>query len=140
MTTVRLFPLEGARESDPDVERWFAQPPPALRAEAHKWFTFMRSRGTDVLELLHDGHPTACIDGIALGYVNAFKDHVNVGFFLGATLSDPDGLLEGTGRFMRHVKVRPGIGGDQAALRSLIERAYTDLKARLPQPASGRVA
>lgn len=93
----------------------------------------MRSQGPDVHELLHDGQPTACIDGVALGYVNAFKRHVNVGFFLGASLSDPTGLLEGTGRFMRHVKVRPGIASGEAALTSLISDAYADLKARLAQ-------
>lgn len=131
MTSIRLFPLEGAKTRDPAVERWFTQSPSELRFEALKWFEVMRSCGPDVLELLHDGHPTACIEDVALGYVNAFKDHVNVGFFLGATLSDPAGLLEGTGRFMRHVKVRPGIGSNDAALRELIVRAYRDLKARL---------
>jgi hypothetical protein len=37
-----------------------------------------------------------------------FTAHVNVGFFRGAELSDPNGLLQGTGKFMRHVKLRPG--------------------------------
>ena len=96
MTSVRLFPLEGATTRDAAVARWFAQPPAPLRAEARKWFDVMRACGPDVLELLHDGHPTACVAGIALGYVNAFKDHVNVGFFLGATLADPDALLAAT--------------------------------------------
>lgn len=132
MTSIRLFPLEGALARDPAVEGWFAKPPRELRSEARRWFAAMRSCGPDVLELLHDGHPTACVDGIALGYVNAFTDHVNVGFYLGATLDDPAGLLEGKGRFMRHVKVRPGACGDEAALRDLIRRAYDDLKARVP--------
>lgn len=129
MDPVRLFPLEGAVSRDPKVERWFSQPPNDLRSEALKWFEVMRSCGPDVLEVLHDGHPTACIGDIALGYVNAFKEHVNVGFFLGATLYDPAGLLEGTGRFMRHVKVRPETNANEAALRELIKRAYLDLKA-----------
>lgn len=131
VTSVRLFTLEGAKPGDPAVERWFRQQPPELQAEALKWFEVMRSCGPDVLELMHDGHPTACIADVALGYVNAFKDHVNVGFFLGATLNDPAGLLEGAGRFMRHVKVRPGVTGNEAALRDLIKRAYLDLKGRL---------
>lgn len=101
--------------------------------EAREWFQCFRSQGPDLLELLHDGHPTVCVGGIALGYVNAFTNHVNVGFFLGSTLSDPYGLLEGTGRFMRHVKVRPGVSDTKAALQELIRRAYTDLKARLAQ-------
>jgi hypothetical protein len=131
MTLVRLFPLEGAKAHDPAVGRWFAQPPAELRAVARKWFEIMRSPGPDVLELLHDGHPTACIAGVALGYVNAFSKHVNIGFFLGSSLVDPSALLQGSGRFMRHVKVRPGTCVDEVALRDLISRAYTDLKATI---------
>lgn len=133
MATVRLFPLDGARPSDPEVTRWFDGKPGELRSEARKWFECMRSQGPDVHELLHDGHPTACVGGIALGYVNAFTNHVNVGFFLGSALGDPAGVLEGTGRFMRHVKVRPGDTDKDTALEDLIGRAYADLKARLAQ-------
>ena len=61
----------------------------------------MRNCGDDVREVLHDGHPTACVADAAFAYVNAFKAHVNVGFFRGAEIVDPDGLLEGTGKFMR---------------------------------------
>jgi hypothetical protein len=87
--------------------------------------------GHDVRELLHDGHPTACVGDAAFGYVNAFKAHVNVGFFRGAELADPNGLLEGTGRFMRHVKLRPGDNVDAAALLKLINVAYIDMRRRL---------
>jgi hypothetical protein len=91
----------------------------------------MRSCGPDVVELLHDGHPTACVENVAFGYVNAFRAHVNVGFFLGALLNDPARVLQGTGRFMRHVKVPPGVSANEAALRELIKAAYDDTKARL---------
>jgi hypothetical protein len=87
--------------------------------------------GEDVRELLHDGHPTACVGDAAFGYVNAFKAHVNVGFFLGAEIADPEGLLEGDGKFMRHVKLRPDRGVDTSALRMLILTAYTNMKERL---------
>jgi hypothetical protein len=62
---------------------------------------------------------------------DVFKAHVNVGLFLGAELDDPEHLLEGTGRRMRHVKVRPGTDLNFAALGALIEAAYTDIKWRL---------
>jgi hypothetical protein len=91
----------------------------------------MRGCGEDVRELLHDGHPTACVGDAAFAYVNAFTAHVNVGFFRGAELPDPDGLLEGDGRFMRHVKLGPGREVDAAALTDLIESAYGDMKRRL---------
>lgn len=102
-----------------------------LGAIAQRWFEVMRACGGDVRELLHDGHPTACVGDAAFGYVNAFKAHVNVGFFRGAELADPEGLLEGTGKFMRHVKLRPEADVDATTLTKLIEAAYTDMKARL---------
>jgi hypothetical protein len=98
---------------------------------ARDWFEAMRACGDDVRELLHDGHPTACVADAAFGYVNAFKSHVNVGFFRGAEIVDPHNLLEGSGKFMRHVKLRPGCGINVTALRKLIETAYIDMKGRL---------
>lgn len=98
---------------------------------AQYWFEVMRNCGDDVRELLHDGQPTACVADAAFAYVDAFKAHVNVGFFGGAELDDPNGLLEGTGKFMRHVKLRPESEVDATALLKLINTAYTDMKERL---------
>jgi len=108
-----------------------------LGAIANRWFHVMRDCGGDVRELLHDGHPTACVDDAAFGYVNAFRAHVNVGFFRGAELPDPRGLLEGTGRFMRHVKLRPGRDVDAGGLRDLIHAAYADIRRRLKAETDG---
>ena len=105
--------------------------PTELGAIAQRWFAFLRDCGDDVRELLHDGHPTACVGDAAFAYVNAFTAHVNVGFFHGAELSDPHGLLQGSGRFMRHVKLGPGHDVDEVALRELIGQAYADMKRRL---------
>ena len=102
-----------------------------LGAIAGRWFEVMRDCGDDVRELLHDGHPTACVGDAAFAYVNAFRAHVNVGFFRGADIADPKGMLEGTGKFMRHVKLRPERDVDATTLMKLIETAYTDMKARL---------
>lgn len=102
-----------------------------LGAIARHWFDVMRGCGDEVRELLHDGHPTACLGDAAFGYVDAFTHHVNVGFFRGATLPDPARLLEGTGVAMRHVKLRPDGGVDAAALAALIQAAFDDMKERV---------
>ena len=65
------------------------------------------------------------------GYVNVFTSHVNVGFFQGAGLPDPARLLQGSGKLMRHVKLRPGTASNAAALSRLIDAAYADMKARV---------
>lgn len=132
MKPVRHFTLEGALQHDPAVERWFAAPPARLRSMAKNWFQTIRSAGPDVVELLHDGYPTACVGNLALAYVNAFAEHVNVGFFFGSVLRDPSRLLEGSGRFMRHVEVRADAFSQEADLRMLIAHAYADIKSRLP--------
>ena len=121
----------GSAKRDPAIEIWVHEHSSELGAIAQRWFEAMRNCGADVRELLHDGHPTACLGDAAFAYVNAFTAHVNVGFFQGAQIADPARLLEGSGRFMRHVKLSPERHVDATALTKLIETAYTDMKRRL---------
>lgn len=127
----RLLRFPASVKRDPAIEIWMREHPGELGAIARRWFNVMRDCGDDVRELLHDGHPTACVADAAFAYVNAFKAHVNVGFFRGAEIADPDGLLQGTGKFMRHVKLRPESEVDAAGLSRLIETAYADMTRRL---------
>ena len=129
-----LFRLSGAVRQDPAIRAWMNEHPGALGAIAQHWFEVIGACGTDVRELLHDGCPTACIADAAFAYVNAFSAHVNVGFFRGAELEDPAGLLEGTGKSMRHVKLRPDRDINAKALSCLIDAAYRDMKRRLDSP------
>jgi len=126
-----LFRLTGAEQNSQDVEEWLASDPAVLFAIARLWFGEFRRCGPDVNELLHDGCPTACIGEAAFGYVNVFRSHVNVGFFTGAFLDDPGRLLEGSGKRMRHVKIRPDRPLDDSALRVLIQQAYRDVQSRI---------
>jgi hypothetical protein len=130
-TRTELFRLNGAVERDPAIDGWMKGHAGELGAIAQKWFEVMRKCGDEVRELLHDGCPTACLGDAAFGYVNVFTSHVNVGFFQGASLPDPARLLQGTGKFMRHVKLKPETATNAAALSRLIEAAYSDIKARV---------
>ena len=127
----RLFLFANSLEHDPDIDAWMTAHSGSLGSIARDWFDVMRACGDDVRELLHDGHPTACVGEAAFAYVNAFTAHVNVGFFRGAELEDPSQLLEGTGKYMRHVKLRPDGNVDATALTKLIKAAYADMKERL---------
>jgi hypothetical protein len=129
--THRIFLLHGSVRRDPAIERWMEDHAGELGEIAGRWFDILRDCGDDVREVLHDGHPTACVGQAAFAYVNAFKAHVNVGFFHGTALDDPKSLLEGTGKFMRHAKLRPDTDIDAAALKTVIETAYADIKQRL---------
>lgn len=126
-----LFRFPSAVERDPAIAAWMQQHPGELGAIAAHWFEVLRGCGKDVREVLHDGHPTACVGETAFAYVNAFKEHVNVGFFRGAEIADPERLLVGTGKYMRHVKLRPDRPVDASALVQLIEIAYLDMQRRV---------
>src|SRR5580698_2713897 len=126
-----LLRFNGAVERDPAIDAWMKKHEGELGVIAYRWFEVMRRCGDEVRELLHDGCPVACLGDAPFGYVNVFTSHVNVGFFRGAALPDPAGLLQGAGRFMRHVKLRPGTVTNTAALHGLIEMAFLDIKARV---------
>jgi hypothetical protein len=126
-----ILRLSGCVKLDPAVDAWLTNGLVELRSIAQKWFVKMRQCGDDVRELMHDGCPVACVEDAPFGYVNSFKNHVNVGFFHGAVLEDPAGLLEGSGKRMRHVKLNPSREVNAAALSDLIDAAYLDIKVRL---------
>ena len=126
----RLFRFAGATRRHPEVEAWFSAGEP-MRRSVEPWFDRLREAGHDVRELLHDGRPTACVADAAFAYVDAFSAHGAVGFYEGASLADPAGLLEGGGKRMRHVKLRWGQPVDAAALAALIAAAHADMRRRV---------
>ena len=128
---MRVLRFPKAVQRDRAIDAWLDRQPTDFRARARNWFEKMRACGDDVRELMHDGAPTACVQDAAFGYVSVFRQHMNIGLFNGAVLPDPAGLLEGNGKFMRHVKVRPGSEPDPSALSALIAAAYRDMKRRL---------
>jgi hypothetical protein len=131
MMRTDLLRFNGAVERDPAIDAWMKEHAGELGAIARQWFAVMRKCGDEVRELLHDGCPVACLGDAPFAYVNVFTSHVNVGFFHGASLADPARLLEGAGRFMRHVKLRLEMPTNTAALHAIIEAAYADIKFRV---------
>ena len=126
-----LFRFPEAVRHSLEVERWFLTQAPGLGDRAERWFNALRACGTDVNELLHDGWPTACVEDAAFAYTSVHFGHVNLGFYRGAELPDPAGLLRGTGKRMRHVKLPAGEEVDETALEALIAAAYEDMKGRV---------
>lgn len=127
----QLLRFNGAVARDPAIDAWMKEHAGELGDIARHWIELMRKCGDEVRELMHDGCPVACLGDAPFGYVNVFTWHVNVGFFHGAALPDPARLLQGNGRFMRHVKLRPGTPVDTSALLTLVDAAWSDIKARV---------
>ena len=105
----------------------------------------LRSVVTALREMVLEVHPDACevvrlgdraatygvgprkmIDGYA--YILPYSAWVNLGFYRGTDLPDPEGLLEGTGARMRHVKVRSLDDARRPPLRALVAAAYAERK------------
>lgn len=126
-----LLRFAGSTVRDSRITPWLDAQPPALGALARHWFAHMRRCGDDVRELLHDDYATVCVDDAPFAYVGAFTAHVNIGFFHGAHLPDPARLLQGAGKSMRHVALRPGRPVDEEALAALIADAYDDVVNRV---------
>jgi hypothetical protein len=126
-----LLRFDGAQLRDPTIDAWMKKHAGELAAIAHRWFQVMRNCGDEVRELMHDGCPVACLGDVPFAYVNVFTSHVNFGFCQGAALPDPAHLLQGTGKFMRHIKLKPGADTNAAALTKLIETAYAEIKRRI---------
>ncbi|BDC49933.1 hypothetical protein F183_A22490 [Bryobacterales bacterium F-183] len=126
-----LFRLDATLERDPEIDLWLAQKPGVLGEWARQWFAVMRECGDEVRELLHDGHPIACFGNVPFAYVDVFTAHANVGFFQGVALRDPHRYLEGKGKAMRHVKLKPGKVVDPVVLQRMIVEAYEDIRQRV---------
>jgi hypothetical protein len=126
-----LLRFTGAVERAPTIRTWLDAQPSELGAIAQTWFALMRQCGADVRELMHDGYPTVCVEDAPFAYVGVFRDHANVGFFHGTALPDPAGLLRGSGKYMRHVRIEPRLALDRSSLEALIASAYRDIVARL---------
>lgn len=126
-----ILRFSGAVERAPEIDIWFDSQPNELGPIAREWFTRMRQSGAGVRELMHDGYPTVCVEDAPFAYVGVFSAHVNVGFFHGSALPDPACLMQGTGKNMRHVKVKTGLALDSASLAALITSAYRDIVTRL---------
>ncbi|HJS29619.1 MAG TPA: DUF1801 domain-containing protein [Anaerolineales bacterium] len=64
-------------------------------------------------------------------YIAPQKEYANLGFYYGAVLPDPEGLLEGTGKVLRHVKVRESVEVSGPALRQLVQLALEERRKTL---------
>ncbi len=91
----------------------------------------------DAVEVVRLGDRAACY-GVgpkkmseAHTYIMPHKQHVNLGFFYGASLDDPSGLLEGSGKKMRHIKVRSIEEVSIAGIKALIEAALIERRSTL---------
>lgn len=129
MTAILRF--SGNDIQDIAFNEWLDQKSPDLHPLVIKWFNAIQDIGEIVDVIFHDNHPVGCVEGAPFVYVNAYKAHVNIGFFYAAEFPDKFGLLEGNGKRMRHIKLFPDRQYDDEKIQSLLELAYADILERL---------
>ncbi|MCE7990618.1 MAG: DUF1801 domain-containing protein [Roseivirga sp.] len=127
----KLLRYTGKDLQDIHFTDWLEQKPVALHQIAQKWFNAIKHSGSETEDIFHDNYPIVCVDSAPFAYINVFTSHVNLGFFYGAYLPDPTGLLEGSGKHMRHIKLRPGVNHNEKEVLILLECAYADILQRL---------
>jgi len=125
---VMRFPNAVRRSAE--VQQWLDSHSGPLGDIARHWFARLREGGDDVCELMHDGCATACIGDGAFAYVGIYRAYVSIGFFHGTVLPDPEAVLEGSGRFMRHVTLKEGAEGRTRQVQALISAACLDMRQR----------
>ncbi len=99
---------------------------PELAAIAKRLRAIVRAVDTRTVETVRLGDnaatygvgPKKMTDGYA--YIMPKRGYINLGFYQGAVLADPGGLLEGTGKGLRHVKIRSLADANRPAVRALV--------------------
>jgi hypothetical protein len=102
---------------------------PKLAAIARRLRAVIRNVEANTVETVRLGDnaatygvgPKKMTDGYA--YIMPMRGYINLGFYQGALLADPKQLLEGTGKGLRHVKVRSLADADRPAVRALVAAA-----------------
>jgi hypothetical protein len=105
---------------------------PALRPICESLRSLVASQHADFVEVVWPNHKIASF-GVGpkkltqhYAYIAVQSLHINLGFYHGSSLADPAGLLEGTGKELRHVKIRDISSAGSVAIASLLRQAIAE--------------
>lgn len=82
----------------------------------------VKGTSSDLTPTVKWGQGCWTLDEAPKAYIHAEPDHLQFGFYAGSTLKDPDGLLTGKGKYVRHVKVFAGKQIPRAGLVALLKQ------------------
>jgi hypothetical protein len=87
------------------VSRYISKNSPEIQAVLSSLRALVKEAVPDVVESFKWNIPCYELRGVFIALI-AHRDHVNLEFHKGVSLPDPDGLLEGTGKRLRHIKIK----------------------------------
>jgi hypothetical protein len=104
-------------------DAYFDDQPPKNRAIIRALRRFVQRAEPRLAEAVKWGNGCWVNASGPVAYVYSAPDHVQFGFFRGASLKDPKGLLEGKGAYVRHTKLRAAADIDERAFNALLKQA-----------------
>jgi hypothetical protein len=119
----------GAVRRDSSIDAYVRSKPAPVGETLARLVAIARAAAPAHDELVHRGAPSFCIDGEPYCYLVDFSRHVTLGFCHGFALPDPEGLLEGRGKYQRHVKVKPGGSMPTGAISKLVAASARRVRA-----------
>ncbi|AKC86376.1 DUF1801 domain-containing protein [Pseudoxanthomonas suwonensis] len=109
--------------SQQELDAWFAAVPVAQQSTLSALRELVKSLQSDVVEEFKWSRPCYSTARGLFCYLQSTRSHATLGFYHGASLVDPEDLLEGTGKEMRHVKVRDAAACASPAIKALLQQA-----------------
>lgn len=97
--------MAGSENTNAGVEQFFGCIPAPLGKLAASLRAIVKTAAPQAREEIKWGFPCYTQNSM-LCYIRPAKAHLTFGFYKGASLTDPENLLEGTGKGLRHVKIR----------------------------------
>ena len=119
-----------------EFEAFFASTPDPLKPIVAELRRVVRKFAPDLVEAMKYGMPSYTKDDKTVVYIMPASDHINLGFYDGVEFRDPKKLLEGTGKRLRHVKVRGMQGAKDPGLRALVQEAVL-VREKIGRPPKG---
>jgi hypothetical protein len=109
--------------SDAAVDAWFRDIEPTQRSTLSALRRLVLGVAPEAIEEIKWRRPCYSNARGLFCYLHTTGSYAILGFQKGAALDDPEGLLEGTGKAMRHIKFRNGRRPDDPAVAALLKQA-----------------
>ena len=131
----------------PDFERLLSDKPPPMQGRYRDIRRLVLQASPTCNELLYHTHALSSVYSLsdklkhAFCHIPVYSNHINLGFNLGADLDDPDGILSGTGKKIRHISIHESSDLSHPAIARLLADAVLLAESQLdgPRQIAGRM-
>lgn len=109
----------------PSFDDFYRDQSPKTRAVLRALRKFVKGAGPRLVESVKWGNGCWLLDDAPIAFAHIEPDHVQFGFFHGAGLQDPKALLQGSAKYVRHIKLRKPSDLDAAGFKALLKQAIS---------------